>query len=141
MRVAHAPRGSCSPRSPGASGTGRGSPEDLPAVGDWVALRLRAGRAARARSRPSCRGAPPSSAGPPGDRTVAQVLAANVDTVFLVMGLDADFNPRRLERALVLAWESGAQPVVLLNKADLCDDVDAAPQRGRAGRRGVPGSA
>ena len=49
------------------------------------------------------------------------MLAANVDTVFLVMGLDGDFNPRRLERALVLAWESGALPVVLLNKADLAD--------------------
>ena len=45
-----------------------------------------------------------------GARAVAQVLAANVDTVFLVMGLDGDFNPRRLERALVLAWESGAAP-------------------------------
>ena len=56
-----------------------------------------------------------------GDRTVAQVLAANVDTVFLVMGLDADFNLRRLERTLVLAWESGAEPVVVLNKADLAE--------------------
>ncbi len=43
----------------------------------------------------------------------------NVDTVFLVVGLDADFNLRRLERTLVLAWESGAEPVVVLNKADL----------------------
>ena len=47
------------------------------------------------------------------------MLAANVDTVFLVVGLDADFNLRRLERTLVLAWESGAEPVVVLNKADL----------------------
>ena len=48
-----------------------------------------------------------------GSATEAQVLAANVDTVFLVAGLDGDFNPRRIERALVQAWESGASPVGL----------------------------
>jgi ribosome biogenesis GTPase / thiamine phosphate phosphatase len=99
------------------------SGEELPAVGDWVALRP---------------GADPSSAviqavlprraafvrRAAGARTVAQVLAANVDTVFLVMGLDGDFNLRRIERALVLAWDSGAAPVLLLNKADLCPDVE-----------------
>jgi ribosome biogenesis GTPase len=99
------------------------SGEELPAVGDWVALRP---------------GADPSSAviqavlprraafvrRAAGTRTVAQVLAANVDTVFLVMGLDGDFNLRRIERALVLAWDSGATPVLLLNKADLCPDVE-----------------
>jgi len=58
-----------------------------------------------------------------GVETAEQVVAANVDTVFLVLGLDGDYNPRRLERYLVLAWESGARPVVVLNKADLCDDV------------------
>jgi ribosome biogenesis GTPase / thiamine phosphate phosphatase len=66
------------------------------------------------------------------------VLAANVDTVFLVMGLDGDFNPRRLERALVLAWESGAAPVVLLNKADLCDDLDGRRGAVEAVAPGVP---
>ena len=50
-------------------------------------------------------------------------LAANVDTVLLVLGLDGDYSPRRLERYLVLAWESGARPVVVLNKADVCGDV------------------
>ncbi len=100
-------------------------PEELPAVGDWVALRPRAGekraliQAVLPRRTAFVRRAA-------GDPTVAQVLAANVDTVFLVMGLDRDFNPRRLERALVLAWESGAEPVVLLNKADLSEDADAA---------------
>ena len=98
--------------------------EDLPAVGDWVALRLPEGEgnavihAVLPRRTSFVRRAA-------GFRTVAQVLAANVDTVFLVMGLDGDFNPRRLERALVLAWESGALPVVLLNKADLADDLAA----------------
>ncbi len=73
-----------------------------------------------------------------GEHTVKQVLAANVDTVFLVMGLDRDYNPRRIERALVLAWESGADPVVLLNKADLCDDVEARRVEIEAAAPGVP---
>jgi ribosome biogenesis GTPase len=59
-------------------------------------------------------------------RTEVQVLAANIDTVFLVSGLDGDFNPRRIERYLSIAWDGGAVPVLLLNKADLCDDVDGA---------------
>jgi len=59
-------------------------------------------------------------------QTVEQVVAANVDVVFLVAGLDGDLNLRRLERYLALAWESGAEPVVVLTKADLCGDVEAA---------------
>jgi ribosome biogenesis GTPase len=110
---------------------------DLPTVGDWVALRRGDGRhgavvqAVLPRRTAFVRRAP-------GDRTVAQVLAANVDTVFLVMGLDGDFNPRRLERALVLARESGAEPVVLLNKADRCPDVEARRAEIEAVAAGVP---
>jgi ribosome biogenesis GTPase len=96
--------------------------EQLPAVGDWVVLRPRAGEA-RALVQAVLPRRTAFVRRAAGERTVAQVLAANVDTAFLVMGLDGDFSPRRLERALVLAWESGAQPVVLLNKADLCHDV------------------
>ena len=59
----------------------------------------------------------------PGDRTEQQVLAANVDAVFLVSGLDQDFNLRRIERYLVLAVESGARPIIVLNKADLCENI------------------
>ena len=112
-------------------------PEDRPAVGDWVALRPREGghravvQAVLPRRTAFVRRAA-------GDRAVAQVLAANVDTVFLVMGLDGDFNPRRLERALVLAWESGADPVVLLNKADVCDDVLGRRAEIEAVAPGVP---
>ena len=51
------------------------------------------------------------------------ILVANVDTLFLVAGLDQDFNPRRLERYLTAAWDSGADPVVVLTKLDLCDDL------------------
>src|SRR5690606_28566862 len=60
-----------------------------------------------------------------GQTTEAQVVAANVDVVFLVSGLDQDFNLRRIERYLLTAWDGGAQPVIVLNKADLCGDLDA----------------
>ncbi len=61
----------------------------------------------------------------PGDRRMpSQVLAANVDVVFLVTSVNAEFNVRRLERYLTVAWESGAVPVVLLSKADLADDIE-----------------
>lgn len=63
---------------------------------------------------------------PPGRRTDVQVVAANVDTVLLVMGLDRDFSPRRLERYLTMAFESGATPVVVLNKRDLHTPEDLA---------------
>jgi ribosome biogenesis GTPase len=57
-----------------------------------------------------------------GQRSVEQIVAANVDTIFLVQSLNGDLNPRRLERYLALLWESGAEPVVLLSKADLAAD-------------------
>ena len=66
-----------------------------------------------------------------------QVVAANVDAVFMVVALDGDFNPRRLERYLVMAWESGARPVIVLRKADLCPTGRGALSR--SGRSpGVP---
>lgn len=97
---------------------------ELAAVGDWVAVRMagedRTGTIEAIlprRSRFSRKVA--------GELTEEQVVAANIDTVFLVMGLDHDFNPRRMDRYLLLAWESGATPVVLLSKADICADVEA----------------
>jgi ribosome biogenesis GTPase len=61
-----------------------------------------------------------------GDRTEEQIVSANVDTVFIVSGLDGgrNFNLRRIERYLMLAWSSGATPVIVLNKVDVCPDVD-----------------
>jgi ribosome biogenesis GTPase len=112
-------------------------PEERPAVGDWVALRSREGpgrtlvHAVLPRRTAFVRRAA-------GDQTVQQVLAANVDTVFLVMGLDRDYNPRRIERALVLAWESGAEPVIVLNKTDLSDEVEACRAEVEAAAPGVP---
>jgi ribosome biogenesis GTPase len=58
-----------------------------------------------------------------GSEVKEQIVAANVDTVFLVQSLNKNFNMRRLERYLISAWESGAVPVVLLTKADCCDNV------------------
>ncbi len=101
-----------------------GSREAFPAVGDWIALQPagpneemgrivdvlpRRGRFVRRAA---------------GTVAEAQVVAANVDVVFLVSGLDHDFNVRRIERYLLAAMEGGAAPVVVLNKADLADDIE-----------------
>jgi ribosome biogenesis GTPase len=98
--------------------------QGLSAVGDWVAARPTPGEAAATieavlprRSRFSRKVA--------GELTEEQIVAANIDTVFLVMGLDGDYNPRRLERYLLMAFESGARPVVLLNKSDVADHLAA----------------
>jgi ribosome biogenesis GTPase / thiamine phosphate phosphatase len=68
-------------------------------------------------------------------------VAANVDAVFVMAALERDFNPRRIERALALVWESGAQPVLVLSKADLCDDVDAVLEEASSVALGVPAHA
>ncbi len=110
---------------------------ELPVVGDWVALRRAAG-AERGqvvavlprRSRFARKAA--------GEDVREQVLAANIDTVFLVAGLDRDFNPRRLERALLLARENGATPVVVLNKSDLAGDPAARRREIEAVAQGAP---
>ena len=73
-----------------------------------------------------------------GRREDEQPVAANIDLVFLVCGLDADFNLRRLERYLTLAAEAGAEAVVVLNKADLCPDIEARVAETAAVARGAP---
>lgn len=74
----------------------------------------------------------------PGNETGQQVVAANVDVVFVVQSLTGGgINERRLERELVLAWESGARPVVVLTKADLVDEPDACAQVAREIALGV----
>jgi ribosome biogenesis GTPase len=110
---------------------------DYPAVGDWVAIEpdphdgdARIHAILPRTSRFSRRAA--------GDVTQEQIVAANIDTVFLVAGLDRDFNPRRIERYLVVARESGASPVIVLNKADLSDDPDARVEEVRALAKDAP---
>jgi ribosome biogenesis GTPase len=93
---------------------------DLPAVGDYVTYEhLDASHAI-------VRGVLPRTSAivrkAAGTRTEEQVIASNVDTLFIVTALDGDFNLRRLERYVILAWDSGVRPVIVMNKADLGDD-------------------
>lgn len=110
---------------------------ELPVVGDWVAAALdptaeravvhlvlpRRGVLARKR---------------PERSSELQLIASNVDVVFAVSALNSDFSPRRLERALALIWEGGAQPVVLLTKRDTCEDPEPYLEQARAVAIGVP---
>lgn len=59
-----------------------------------------------------------------GEPQQEQVVAANIDIVFLCMALNNDFNLRRLERYISIGWDSGAMPVIVLTKSDLCDDLE-----------------
>ena len=102
-----------------------GTEAELPVVGDWVALAPRPDEGAGTihavlprRTRISRK--------TPWLATKEQVLAANVDSVLLATSLDEDLNLRRLERYLTTAWDSGAEPVLVLTKADLHPDPEAA---------------
>jgi len=108
----------------------------LPAVGDWVAAR--AGASSTAIIVAVLPRASAFVRKLAGETTEEQVVAANVDTVFLVTGLDGDFNPRRIERYLAAAWESGATPVLVLNKADLDGELEAHRLEAEAVAIGVP---
>ena len=108
---------------------------DYPAVGDWVAIKARPEEgtatihAILPRQSKFSRKAVLSGGMPEaGGKTEEQIIAANIDTVFLVSGLDSDFNLRRIERFVTVAWDSGATPVVVLNKMDLCDNIDSVKQ-------------
>ena len=111
--------------------------EDLPAVGDWLAVAPRPGeaRATAVAVLPRRTALVRKAAG----RAMApQVLAANVDHVLVTCGLDLDWNPARIERYLAVAWESGAQPVVVLTKADLADDLNGRVHEAEALAVGAP---
>jgi len=99
-----------------------GDPLAFPSVGDWVVAAPKGGGTATIHGLMPRRSAIVRRA-PSDHSTGAQVLAANVDVVFIVTSLNAELNLRRLERYLAVAWESGARPVVVLSKADLDDDV------------------
>ena len=92
----------------------------MPAVGDWVVVcdapgdRFAIEALLPRRTKVSRK--------TPWLKAEEHILVANVDTVLLVNGLDEDFNPRRLERYLTAAWDSGADPVIVLTKLDVCDD-------------------
>ncbi|ETI68424.1 ribosome small subunit-dependent GTPase A [Neobacillus vireti] len=99
------------------------SREDFPAVGDWVAIKPRAeeGKGTIITVLPRKSKFSRKSAGGTAEE---QIIAANVDTVFLVNSLNEDLNLRRIERYLLLTWESGANPVLVLSKADLCQNIE-----------------
>jgi ribosome biogenesis GTPase / thiamine phosphate phosphatase len=117
--------------------THEAGPGAFPAVGDWVALSARPSEGAATihalmpRRTVFVRKAVQSKAD-------EQVVAANVDVALLVASMNADFNARRLERYLAVAWQSGAAPVVVLTKADLVADPDAAVAEAEAVAFGAP---
>jgi ribosome biogenesis GTPase / thiamine phosphate phosphatase len=107
-------------------------PGELPVVGDWVGLRDGPIDAVLPRSSKFSRKTA-------WTEVSEQVLVANVDVAFLVMGLDErDFKVRRLERYLTTAWEGGATPVIVLNKADLASDLAAQIAETETVAFGVP---
>jgi ribosome biogenesis GTPase / thiamine phosphate phosphatase len=116
---------------------GRLTDDELPAVGDWVAARPLDGErkavieAVLPRKTVFARKEA-------FQRTVAQVVAANVDTVFLTTAFGHDLSPRRLERYLTAAWDSGANPVIVVNKSDLAEDPLAELAEVEAVSIGVP---
>lgn len=112
------------------------SRDDLPAVGDWVACRSEPG-ASDAIIHAVLPRASALRRGLAGGTTEAQIVAANVDLVFLVSALDRDLNPRRIERYLAATSASGAEPIVVLTKADACVDRDAMVDDVRAAAGGA----
>ena len=104
--------------------SGKLSDEELPAVGDWIAVRPVPGekKAVIEAVLPRRTSFTRKEA---WQRTVAQVVAANVDTVFIVTSFGFDLNPRRLERYLTAAWDSGSNPVIVVNKVDVAEDAEA----------------
>ncbi|WP_299410057.1 ribosome small subunit-dependent GTPase A [Acaryochloris sp. IP29b_bin.148] len=112
------------------------SAEALPCVGDWVAIQSSAVQTAiihhilPRRTQFSRKLA--------GTTTEMQLVATNIDSIFLLCGLDHEFNLRRIERYLVMIWESGANPVIVLNKVDLCEQLDQYLQDLAAIALGVP---
>jgi ribosome biogenesis GTPase len=99
----------------------RGDPELRAIVGDWVALDEPGKHIVELLPRRAL-----LKRGAAGEHHRVQLIAANVDHVIVVVGLDADFNPRRIERYLLVVQSSGAAPVLVLTKADQCPDVQGA---------------
>ncbi len=120
-----------------------GGRADLPVVGDWVVVEPQPDQrgliqALLERKSSFARNLPGRRKGKGRERIEQQVIAANVDLVLIVCGLDRDFNLRRIERYLTLVGSSGAEAVVLLNKADLCDDPQACQKQVEEIAAGTP---
>lgn len=96
---------------------------DYPAVGDWVIIDKVGSDDDRAVIRGILKRKSKFSRKCAGNRIEEQIVAVNIDTIFITMSLNQNYNIRRLERYITMAWESGAAPVVLLTKSDLCQNV------------------
>lgn len=112
------------------------SREELPAVGDWVLARMIGGGEAMIMMVFSRRSMLARQAA--GERTDLQIIAANVDTIFIVTSMNQEFEPRRLERYMLAVWESGANPVIVLNKRDLADDPEHYEEMAERVAAGAP---
>ena len=99
--------------------------EEFPGVGDWVTLKSQPGSGQTTIIERVLNRRTVFTRGAAGRETRGQVVAANVDIVFAVCGLDADYSVRRIERYLARIWAGGATPVVILNKADIREDAAA----------------
>ncbi|OCL27799.1 ribosome small subunit-dependent GTPase A [Orenia metallireducens] len=111
--------------------------EEFPAVGDWVVVSLQ-GLEERAVIYHILPRKSKFSRNMAGTKNGEQIVAANIDTVFIVTSLNQDFNLRRIERYLTIAWDSGANPVVILSKADLCEDIREKKSQVESVAFGVP---
>jgi ribosome biogenesis GTPase len=98
--------------------------EDYPAVGDWVIIEKVKGQEDRTIIQGILQRNSKFSRKIAGNTFEEQIIATNIDTVFLCMSLNQNFNLRRLERYITMAWDSGAKPVILLTKADLCENIE-----------------
>ena len=129
--------GECAAEATGRLRLGAEAGADWPAVGDWVAAELQdQGGGAMIREVLPRRSQFVRKMA--GKKIGEQVIAANVDTALLVSALDGDFNPRRVERYLAQCWESGAKPVIILNKADACKCLEEKLVEIEKVARGVP---
>ncbi|WP_307893855.1 ribosome small subunit-dependent GTPase A [Bacillus swezeyi] len=113
------------------------SREDYPAVGDWVYMRPREDekKGLIVEIAPRFSKFSRKAAGDPAEE---QITAANINTIFLVNALNQDFNIRRIERYLLLAWESGANPVIILSKADIGSQIEEKIRQAESAAIGVP---
>jgi ribosome biogenesis GTPase len=111
--------------------------DQFPAVGDWVGVRRREGEQ-RADIHVVLPRRTKFSRRASGSEEIEQIVAANIDTVFLVSGLDQNFNPKRIQRFLVAAKESGAEAVIILNKSDVCTDAETVRREIEVLVPGVP---
>mgnify|MGYP003833791855 CR=1 FL=1 len=109
-----------------------GGKGDLPVVGDWLVLRVLDETPPKALVEAILPRKSQLSRKEPGSRHDEQPVATNLDTLFLAVGLDGNYRLRRIERYLAAAWQSGADPVVLLTKADVCPEVGARLREAQA---------